>query len=179
VIDYRPAPLRVGERVARDDSEPRLLGRALHKLLEWATRDGAPALRGLGVIEAALPLTEAQAKEVAACAQAILVAEALQPFFDPQRYRWARTELELIAPDAVHRPDRVVEVDGLLWVLDFKWQVRESEGAAHEEQLARYRRALQLAFAGREVRCGLIDRAGRLYLAESGQAPLPPGEGLG
>ncbi|MCE2971368.1 MAG: UvrD-helicase domain-containing protein [Burkholderiales bacterium] len=179
VIDYRPAPLRVGERKPRDDSEPRLLGRALHKLLEWATRDGALTLPAVGAVAAALSLTEAQARQVAESAQTILTADALRSFFDPARYRWARAELELIAPDAVHRPDRVVDVDGLLWVLDFKWQVLEAERAGYREQLERYRRAAQLAFAAREVRTALIDRHGALHEEPAEQAPLSPGEGLG
>jgi ATP-dependent helicase/nuclease subunit A len=167
VIDYRPQPLPVGEVQMSTESDAQQLGRALHKLLEWAARREPPALSPAPLpagTATALGVNAAQAARAHAAATAILQAPALQPFFDPARYRWARAELELLTPDGVQRPDRVVDLDGELWVLDFKWRVGEAERAAYREQLARYRRLLQQVYPGRQVRCALVTAEGELLV---------------
>jgi ATP-dependent helicase/nuclease subunit A len=163
VIDYRPAPLAVGARRAGTDNEALRLGRALHKLLEWATREHPPRLLAAEVAAAMLDLSAEQAQKVVQCARQVLEAEPLRDFFDPGRYRWARAEMELVARDGVHRPDRVVELDGVLWVLDFKWRLRDGDWEAHREQLGRYEAALRARFAGQAVASAIITGDGEFY----------------
>jgi ATP-dependent helicase/nuclease subunit A len=166
VSDYRPAPLAIGARRSSADHDALRLGRALHQLLEWATREPPLRLPAAEVAATVLDLAVPQAQQVLRCAQQILQAERLRDFFDPARYRWARAEMELIAPDGVHRPDRVVELDGVLWVLDFKWQVREDEWAVYQEQLARYEAVLRLRFAGLTVMGAIVTGDGALYVSD-------------
>ena len=168
VIDYRPAPLNVGSRgvaVSPDatDSEPQLLGRALHRLLEWAVRSAPPRIVRGEQAAAALGLTPAQTQRVRAATRLVLQAPALAAFFDAARFSWAASEIELLVDDDVHRPDRVVRIDGTLWVLDFKWQLLDSERADYREQLARYAGAARRVWPDAHVRSAVVTADGELH----------------
>ncbi|WP_301100416.1 UvrD-helicase domain-containing protein [Propionivibrio sp.] len=142
----------VGERRRLPDAAERF-GLLLHAVLERRTGrladDGWWMTMGFddGEYQRALPVAER-----------LLGAEHLQPFFDPAQYRRAWNEVELITSAGVlHRVDRLVEIDAVFWVLDYKSS--RSDSARLDEyraQVANYCQAVAEVFPGNTVRGALV-----------------------
>ena len=56
------------------------------------------------------------------------------------------------------RVDRLVEIDGTLWVIDFKWRMTEQERPQYEAQVRRYAELLR-SVHGQAVRMGIVTAA--------------------
>jgi ATP-dependent helicase/nuclease subunit A len=148
VADFRPERLAVGARIAVDaDSEAKRLGRAWHKCLEL----GAASIDALARDYA---LTPAQAQQAAEAAARLRAAY-------PQFFAAGDAELELVAADGtLLRVDRLVEVDGVLWVLDFKWRVTAAEREPYALQLRGYVQVLRAMRGDAAVKAALLTAAG-------------------
>ena len=145
VRDFLPEPLPTGQRIAMAaDSAAMRLGRAWHALLELG--EDAPA----EAIARAHGLTRRQSAE--ASAAAARVRATLPQLFAPG----GTAEMELIAANGeLMRVDRLAEIDGTLWVIDFKWRVTDAERPQYEAQLRRYAEVLWATY-NREVRMGIV-----------------------
>ncbi len=145
VRDFLPQSHGVGGRVDRPpESEAMRLGRAWHALLEG---EGFAATGAAGY-----GLTPEQWQQAVAAAQ--LVRSRLPHFFAA-----GAAEVELVADDGtLLRVDRLVEIDDVLWVIDFKWRVSEQEWPQYEAQVKRYAEVLA-AIHKRPVRMGIITAA--------------------
>ena len=116
----------------------------------------------------ALGFSEAEYRRVLPAVERLLSAPALRAFFDPARYRRAWNELELAdGAGRVLRIDRLVEIDGLLWVLDYKSSASDTARLdEYREQVRGYCRAVGSAFADRTVRGALLFADGGLLEVE-------------
>ena len=68
----------------------------------------------------------------------------------------------------VRRMDRVVIVDGSLWILDYKRNLYDTQRAAYGRQLAEYRAACEQLFEAMPIMTALITSDGKLELLASG-----------
>ena len=95
-------------------------------------------------------------------ARLLLTSPQLARFFDAQQYRSACNEMPYVnAKGELKRIDRLVELDGEVWVLDYK--LGDSEDAArYRAQMQEYRSAMQTVYAGKTVRCALLFADGAL-----------------
>ncbi len=152
VRDFLPAPLPTGRRLAEEaQSEAQRLGRAWHALLEHGEAAGLDALaRDHGL----------SAQQVAqAAAAAARVRQRLPQFFAAT----SLAELELVDADGrLLRVDRLCEVDGQLWIVDFKWRVGDAERPQYEAQVRRYGSVLRAIRAEAPIRLGLVTAEGDL-----------------
>jgi len=140
-------------------------GVALHALLERAlhARTWPVALPDEAMIARWLPCPRPLAAVIRAQAVNMLAQPALERFFNPALHRHARDEMEIVTTDGVLRCDRVVVFDDEVWVLDYKRNLLDSERAAYQAQLARYRTALLSVFSDKRIRSALITADGRLW----------------
>ncbi|MET3105283.1 ATP-dependent helicase/nuclease subunit A [Oxalobacteraceae bacterium GrIS 1.18] len=139
-------------------------GIALHSLLERLTAgaewpislpDAASIARWLSCqIDIAHTIREQ--------AVAILENVALERFFDPARFHFARNEMELMTKNKLLRLDRVVVFEDEVWVLDFKRQMLANEQAAYQQQLQEYCAGLQSIFGDYKICAGFILADGNL-----------------
>ena len=97
-------------------------------------------------------------RQVLPVAERLLSAPTLQRFFDPALYRRAWNEIEMVCSEGrLQRIDRLVECDGVFWVLDYKSSSRDMPRLAeYREQLAGYCRAVAEIFPERKVCAALI-----------------------
>ncbi|WP_369871578.1 UvrD-helicase domain-containing protein [Herbaspirillum sp. 3R-3a1] len=140
-------------------------GVALHALLERAlhARTWPVTLPDEAAIARWLPCPRPLAAVIRAQAVNMLAQPALERFFNPALHRHARDEMEIVTTDGVLRCDRVVVFDDEVWVLDYKRNLLDSERAAYQAQLARYRTALLSVFSDKQIRSALITADGRLW----------------
>ncbi len=159
---WSAAPAEPLAPIASDDSPAARLGRAVHRVLEWATGAGGElgALAGGAAVEFGAP-----AAEVERVAGRILASPECSRFFDRAALRWAGNEVPVSLDGAVLRIDRLVRLDeageDTWWVLDYKLQHRPEALAAYQAQLAAYRAAVQQAQPGARVRSAFIAGDGR------------------
>jgi len=111
----------------------------------------------------------AELSHIEAAARFLLGRPHLAQFFDPAQYRRAFNELELLdAGGQVQRLDRVVELDGAVWVLDYKagddsrTLTDEQLSERHQRQLVGYQALLAGLYPGQPVRAALLLADGRL-----------------
>jgi len=109
-----------------------------------------------------LGISAEMAQVVHAQARVVLAQPELERFFNPSLHRWARNEMEIVAPSGVMRLDRVVMFDDEVWVIDYKRRLLDSERADYAAQLARYRSALVSVFSDKRIRSALITADGIL-----------------
>jgi ATP-dependent helicase/nuclease subunit A len=166
--DLRPA--------AAEDTPVAALGRAVHRVLEWATRE-LPVQR---TPQALQPLAEAAAQgeglppgqvaPVLAAVLQVLHSADFAPFIDPQRVAWAGNEVALADAGDTLRLDRLVrlhagpaEAAPQWWVLDYKLALQPQQLPAHRDQLLRYQRAVQALQPGEPVHAAWVAGDGRLH----------------
>jgi ATP-dependent helicase/nuclease subunit A len=95
-------------------------------------------------------------------AQTILHNAALERFFNPAHFRFARNEMDIISEHQLLRLDRVVVFDDTVWVLDFKRQLLATEHTDYEQQLNKYCSALKRIYNQKKIHGGLILSDGSL-----------------
>jgi ATP-dependent helicase/nuclease subunit A len=61
------------------------------------------------------------------------------------------------------RFDRTVACRDEVWILDYKRDLLDSERAAYQDQLSRYRMAGQQVFPGKTLKTALITADGKLW----------------
>ena len=150
----------------RSDRGAAPLGRAVHRVLEWAA--GRPADAGSidAWVHAAAREFGVAADAVQRAAAAILGHPDTAPFFLGPQILWSGNEVALSEAGEVLRIDRLVQLAGdagpVWWVLDYKLHHAPETLAAHRSQLARYRRAVELAQPGATVRCAFVTGEGRV-----------------
>ena len=155
----RPAPA-APEPIAPSspDTDATRLGKAVHRVLEWAVGSSADAFTDL---------TEAAAREfgappgaVAQLARNILHSADSARFFTGPQLRWAGNEVPVSEGGELLRIDRLVRLDvageATWWVLDYKLQHAPQRLEAHRTQLLRYRDAVRSAQPNEAVRCAFI-----------------------
>jgi ATP-dependent helicase/nuclease subunit A len=155
------------------DTEATRLGKAVHRVLEWATATATatatasahgPATALSELAHAAAIEFDTAAETVAQLAHTILRSPACTKFFTGAQLRWAGNEVSVSDAAEVLRIDRLVCLEGeggpVWWVLDYKLQHAPQELAAYRAQMLRYREAVRRAQPGAAIRCAFITGAG-------------------
>ena len=163
------AAARRAARATADDTGSSLLGKAVHRLLEWTTGPGADADADAGVdalaAAAAAEFGVAPA-EVARLARTILSSPQCAAFFGGPALRWAANEVPVGIGGELGRIDRLVQLDGaagaVWWVLDYKLGREPERSPVYRAQLIGYRDAVRRLQPGAAVRCAFITGAGAL-----------------
>jgi ATP-dependent helicase/nuclease subunit A len=163
VLPPGPAPSRHVPAPARSPDTPATrLGQAVHRVLEWASRQASPDLHELA--EGAAAEFAAPPAEVARMAGAIWHNPQCRRFFSGPGLLWAGNEVPVAEAGEVLRLDRLVRIDDgagpAWWVLDYKLALQPGEQAAYREQMLRYRHAVAGLVAGEPVRCALVNGRG-------------------
>jgi ATP-dependent helicase/nuclease subunit A len=160
-----------GEAAA--DATTAALGTAVHRALEWLTRQPAAGRTAAAVQHAARQATlqaglpaEAAAR-VQPIVQAILGSPVLAPLLDPQQLDWAGNEVVVGWQGEALRIDRLVAQRSPAghrrwWVLDYKLQHAPHDLESYRDQLARYRDAVRAGRPGDEVRAAFVTGGGAL-----------------
>ena len=152
-----------------DDEAGRALGRAVHRLLEWAA--GAASRTPLGELAAAAAAEfGAAAEEVERHGAAMLSGDDGVRFFADAQIAWSGNEVAIGDAGDVLRIDRLVRLEGdagpTWWVLDYKLHLAPDALAPYRAQLLRYRAAVERAQPGDRVRCAFITGEGRVVEVE-------------
>ncbi len=147
------------------DAAAAALGQAVHRALEWASRESAHDLAALAQAAAAA-FGVPDARPVLAMAQRVLGSPACRHFFDPRSIAWAGSEVAVASADGQpRRIDRLVRLAGaerVWWVLDYKLGLAPQDDAALLAQLADYRAAVSALAPGETVRAAFITATGEL-----------------
>ncbi len=152
-----------------DDNAATREGTLLHALMERLTHAGLWPVTVPAAASVARWLGCSFDEALVACSQAqcILSQPELERFFDPARYRFARNEMDVVHDGVVRRMDRVVIVDGSLWILDYKRNLYDTQRAGYAQQLAQYRAACAQLFEPMPIVTALITSDGKLELFDS------------
>jgi ATP-dependent helicase/nuclease subunit A len=173
LVQQAQAPRATPSAPAHDAAAARL-GQAVHRLLEWAGRPGAPLAAGempaaARAAAAALSLSGEAARRVQALAEQVLRSPACARFFGGPALRWAGNEVPIAAGGEALRIDRLVLLDEgagpCWWVLDYKLQHDPAQVAAYREQLGGYVQALRALQPGDAVRGAFITAQGEVIEA--------------
>ncbi len=144
------------------DTPATRLGKAVHRLLEWASTAGDGDLDRFA--EAAALEQGAPPAAVLRLGRTILESPDCARFFGGPALRWAGNEVPVGEAGEALRIDRLVRLDDgggpVWWVLDYKLAHAPGELAAYREQMLRYRRAVQRSQPGAAVRCAFVTGAG-------------------
>ena len=170
-----PAPSKEGrppDEVTRDDAAARL-GRAVHRVLEWAagplgaqTRATLPAASQAATALFGLP--PQRAARVEQLAAAVLHSPDCQRFFEGPALRWVGNEVPVEWAGEALRIDRLVALQEAgaaaptWWVLDYKLQAEPSTVEAYREQMRRYMAAVAALQPGDTVRGAFITGRGQV-----------------
>ncbi|MEP7101182.1 MAG: 3'-5' exonuclease, partial [Burkholderiales bacterium] len=159
----RPEPLASQAVPQRSpDTDATRLGKAVHRVLEWAAVSSiqASADEIADFAQAAAIEFGAPAAAVEKLAKTILCGPDCARFFDGPQLRWAGNEVPVSEGGELLRIDRLVRLDDVWWVLDYKLSHAPQQLDAYRAQLRRYRAAVQRAQPGEPVRCAFITGAG-------------------
>ncbi len=156
---------RTGAPEFRADEGTAALGRAVHRLLEWATHAGGQApVAELAAAAAAEFGADVEAVEHHGAA--ILGHPDSARFFMGPHILWSGNEVAIGDAGEVLRIDRLVRLEEsggpTWWVLDYKLHLSPEAFAPYRAQLLRYRGAVARAQAGAVVRCAFITGEGRV-----------------
>jgi ATP-dependent helicase/nuclease subunit A len=169
-----PTPHDSSRSEPAPDTEQTRLGKAVHRVLEWASgaaADGAAADLGELARAAALEFASVPA-QTERLARTILQSSAARRFFDGPALRWSGNEVPVGDAGDALRIDRLVLLDEpagpspTWWVLDYKLQHAPQQLEAYRAQLLRYRDAVRRAQPGAPVRCAFLSGAGEVIEIE-------------
>jgi len=173
--ESRRSTSTAGGRKTEADERAAALGRAVHRVLEWAGQPGARAPRA-ELASAAAREFGTDAAAVAQHAGAILDHPTGARFFVGPQLAWSGNEVAVSDAGEVLRIDRLVRIEEegtgpVWWVLDYKLRHAPEALEPYRQQLLRYRDAVRAAQPGQAVRCAFIAGDGRVVeIAESVQA---------
>ncbi|MDP2065588.1 MAG: UvrD-helicase domain-containing protein [Burkholderiaceae bacterium] len=166
------------------ESTEAALGRAMHRLLEWAAppTPGAPGTVAIApaptpaqqqAVQREFALNPAQAEQAAAMAQRILQGEGAWAW-DSAQIDWAGNEVEITHGGQVLRIDRLVRRrdTGAWWVLDYKSTAQPQQQPALRAQLQTYCAAVQHANPGAPVRAAFLTAQGAIVPVDAN--PMEP-----
>lgn len=170
--------LAPAESPSSEGTDAARLGRAVHRILEWAgawpVRTSPPDLATL-VSGAAreFGLDETASTSAASIATTILASDSCRQFFDTARIRWAGNEVSFGDAGEVLRVDRLVALGDAAhdrwWLLDYKLHTQPHALAPYRDQLRRYRDCVRQALPeGAVLHCGFITAAGDLIEPDLG-----------
>ena len=115
-------------------------GKALHRLLEYG-----PSVRTqtVAALMAPFALPQAAREQVLQAVAKIAATEFAKTVFDSARLVYAESEWPIVsdAGIALIRPDRIVRISEspeIWWIIDFKWQLLDSERRDYAAQLTGY-----------------------------------------
>ncbi len=168
---FRPPPLPPAPRESsREDTEATLEGKRLHALMERLTNPGLwpVGIPPVPVVARWLGCSDDEAAVACEQAACILAQPALEKFFDPECYQFARNEMELVHGGELMRVDRLVMFDDELWILDYKRNLYEWQQPDYQQQLARYSAACMELFPGKPALTALITVDGQLWVGDTG-----------
>ena len=157
---FLPPDLRLPAIESAAESSPEQLeGIALHTLMERLTnqiQSWPVQIPDADAIAAWLPCSSTIASEIRQQATNILSNKELEKYFNPDRFSYARNEMDVLYQEQVLRLDRVVAFDDEVWVLDYKRQLLSNERNVYQEQLKEYSDALMTIFSDKKIRAALI-----------------------
>ncbi len=158
------------ENKGSPDNDATREGSRLHALMERMTNAGLWPVEvpAAAIVARWLGCDFDEAMTACQQAQCILSQPTLAQFFDPSRYSFARNEMVVVHEGVVRRMDRVVIVDGNLWILDYKRNLYDAQHEGYRQQLAEYRAACAQLFAAMPIFTALITNDGRLHLFDGG-----------
>jgi ATP-dependent helicase/nuclease subunit A len=171
-LDALSGPLEVGQRVDNLVDPRRRYGTLLHALLEHM----APprSIDDRKFLQRKLMVGNEEFDRLWKDAHAILASPELKRFFDPRQYVRAVNEVPYLSESGeLKRIDRLVELEGEVWVLDYKTgdSIDPDNLAAaakpYRKQLAEYCAAVSRLVPGKAVVSALIFGGGLLYVADS------------
>ena len=172
----RPPQVRdrdpVHDAAPQDEGGARL-GRAVHRVLEWAAGPFAARVRSdlaaaarAAALQHGLPAQ--QSARVARLTGAILNSPSCGRFFDAAALQWAGNEVPLSWEGQSLRIDRLVALHGVpgapatWWVLDYKLRSDPASVLAYRDQMSRYVAAVAALQPGDAVRGAFITGQGDL-----------------
>ena len=164
--DPVPAQAEPGPAAAaRDDPGAAALGRAVHRVLEWAAPMAADIDLTPWAVAAAAEFG-ATAADVEQLASAILGHAEAARFFRGPQIGWSGNEVAVSHGGELLRIDRLVRIDEgearAWWVLDYKLRHAPEQLESYRRQLLRYRDAVAAAEPGAAVRCAFVTGRGRV-----------------
>ena len=162
----RTGPASSPTTVVAEEALAAVLGRAVHRTLEWAA--GTAVVKALDVLSVAAGREfGADPAEVRRHAEAILAHADTARFFRGPQIRWSGNEVPVSDSGEVLRIDRLVRLEEegtepVWWVLDYKLRHAPETLEPYRQQLLRYRDAVRAAQPGEAVRCAFIAGDGRV-----------------
>ncbi|MFZ6735535.1 UvrD-helicase domain-containing protein [Undibacterium sp. Ji42W] len=162
---FEPPALPAEEIMLEVSSDEQLEGIALHTLMERLSNNAKTwplAVPDTETIAAWLPCSSTMAAAIRKQAECICSNSALQKFYDPAAYAYARNEMDVLVDKKLLRLDRVVVFSQEVWVLDYKRQLLPGQEAGYRQQLLEYVLALKQVFSDKTVHAALILSDGRL-----------------
>lgn len=140
------------------DTQAQRFGSAVHRLLEWGSAQPAH----VQAVAQEMSLDAQQARDAAQTAQRILTHPQSSKFFDPEQVDLAHNEVEILHQGEVLRIDRLVQIDGHWWILDFKSALnpQKRRGKEYQKQLALYKEALSAIYPDMPIHTLLIGGSG-------------------
>jgi ATP-dependent helicase/nuclease subunit A len=165
---FSPSPIPAPSRPAQSHSNAIDEGIALHGLLERLSQFHQWPINvpDVGSVARWLPCTYELAETICASASRILAQPELERFFNPEYYRAAHNEMDVIVDNELLRFDRIVLFDDEAWILDYKRDLLAGERATYEAQLARYRAAAKAVFPHKQIKSALVTADGNLWVVE-------------
>jgi ATP-dependent helicase/nuclease subunit A len=161
---YEAAPTAAAGVPASDNAATRL-GRAVHRLLEWALVDPGQGIASNWLTQAALEfgLTPGQVEDAERFALAMLRNPRCASLLHGPDVAWAGNEVSIAVEGAVRRIDRLVRTrGGQWWVLDYKLSSAPQEDPRNLDQLRAYRKAVAALQPGAVVRAAFVTGTGEV-----------------
>ena len=140
------------------DTDATRLGKAVHRTLEWATTASGATVSELA--QAAAIEFDSPPDATEQLARRVLASPDCARFFGGAALRWAGNEVPVSSGGEVLRIDRLVRLDEVWWVLDYKLNHAPQALEDYREQLLRYRDAVRQSQPGSAVRCAFITGGG-------------------
>ncbi|MDP1977534.1 exodeoxyribonuclease V subunit beta [Undibacterium sp.] len=156
---FEPLAMPAEELILEVSSDEQLEGIALHTLMERLSNNAKTwpiAVPDAETIAAWLPCSSTVAAAIRKQAECIFSNSALQKFYDPAVYVYARNEMDVLVEQKLLRLDRVVVFSHEVWVLDYKRQLLPGQDAGYRQQLLGYVDALNQVFSDKTVHAALI-----------------------
>jgi ATP-dependent helicase/nuclease subunit A len=156
-----PSVIPTGKRAARNTAQQQR-GIWLHALLQHLTE----GMADMAELQQRLAIPAEEIEALWQQAQKLRTLPQLTRFFDARQHISACNEMPYInAKGELKRIDRLVELDGEVWVLDYKLGDAE-DATRYRAQMQEYRAAMQSVYAGKRVHCALLFADGTMLEVE-------------